>query len=39
MSLLSWILIAGGALLVLIIVLPEVSALLKRVLHRLGTGK
>jgi hypothetical protein len=30
---LTWILIGGGALLVLIIALPEISALLKRALQ------
>ena len=35
MSLITWILIAAGALLVLIIALPEVSALVKRTLQRL----
>ena len=35
MSLVASVLIAGGTLLVLIIVLPEISALLKRALQRL----
>ena len=35
MSLVTWILITVGALLALIIALPEVSALVKRALQRL----
>jgi hypothetical protein len=35
MSLVTWMLVVAGALLALIVVLPEVSALLKRALQRL----